>query len=307
MTADPNTGEIRRGTIEANGLRFAFLEAGEGPLVLLLHGFPDDAWTWSRQMPALADAGYRAVAPYLRGYHPTEVPADARYDPGVLATDVVELTRALGEDSACLVGNDWGGISTYAAMALFPQAVRRSVVIATGHPLTLLPTVLDPRQTHHIFHFWFFQNIDFAASAVRANDFAWIDYLWRHWSTEGHDDSEHIARVKRETLSPEGALEAVLGYYPGLFHVGETHPEVAEKLRQKTTVPTLSIFGAQDPPRDLAVGEEAHFTAPYRRELVEGAGHFVHREQPDEVTSLVLDWLAAGDREPAAVATPETL
>src|SRR3954451_22130917 len=97
--------DIRQGTIRANDLDFAYLEAGEGPLVLLLHGFPDDAWTWSHQLPALAAAGYRAVAPFLRGYAPPSIPADGRYDATALAGDVAALVEALGDGPAFVVGN----------------------------------------------------------------------------------------------------------------------------------------------------------------------------------------------------------
>src|SRR5437868_11334932 len=100
---------MKQGRVRANGITFAYLEEGEGPLVLLLHGFPDTARSWSHQMPALADAGFRAVAPWLRGYPPTELPESGYYDRGTLATDARELIRALGGGEPCLlVGQDWG-------------------------------------------------------------------------------------------------------------------------------------------------------------------------------------------------------
>jgi pimeloyl-ACP methyl ester carboxylesterase len=301
MTADVNTHEIRQGTIEANGIRFAFLEAGDGPLVLLLHGFPDNAWTWSRQLPALADAGYHAVAPFLRGYPPTEIPADGRYDVPALAEDLAALIRALDGEPAHVVGHDWGATMTYGGTALFPSTVRRATVIALGHPSTLASVFESPALLHHLFHVWLFQLDGFAQAAASANDHALIDYLWRHWSPH-HDEHEHVACVKRETLSLPGALEAALSYYPALLRLGAEQPEAVERLTAPISVPTLAIFGGEDPVRELSAGEEALFTAPYRFEVVQGAGHFVHRERPDEVTRLVLDWLAAGDREPAAAA-----
>jgi pimeloyl-ACP methyl ester carboxylesterase len=200
-----------------------------------------------------------------------------------------------GGDPAFVIGNDWGAISTYAAMALHPESVRRSAVIATGHTATLTPTLEHPDQMHHIFHFWVFQLQDMAPHVVRNNDFAFVDYLWRHWSTDGFEDSRHIADVK-QTLSQPGATEAALAYYPGLLHLPADHPDVAEKMRGKTTVPTLAIFGEADPPRELSAEEHIHFAAEYRQEIVPGAGHFVHREQPDRVNSLLLEWLAADER-----------
>jgi pimeloyl-ACP methyl ester carboxylesterase len=289
--------EVRQGNVEANGIDFAFLEAGEGPLVLLLHGFPDDPWTWESQVQALAQNGYRAVAPYMRGYPPTQAAPDGRYDVEVLAADVDGLVRALGDRPACVIGNDWGAIATYGAMTMHPEAVRRAVVINVGHPATFLTTLLHPHQVHHIFHFWFFQQGEIAAGAVRANDMAFVDYLWDYWSAAGHEDGEHIARVKRETLAPEGAVEAALAYYRGLLNLLTTDPELVERIQGRTSVPTLTIFGDADPVRELSEGEHVNFTAGYRFELVEGAGHFVHRERPDEVNRLVLDWLGAEEQE----------
>jgi pimeloyl-ACP methyl ester carboxylesterase len=284
--------DVRPGTVEANGIRFGFLEAGDGPLVLLLHGFPDNAHTWSRQLPLLASSGYRAVAPFLRGYPPTATPPDGRYDAEALGTDVAELIRALGSHSAYLVGNDWGAVSAYAAMALYPELIRRSVVISAGHTATLAPTINHPRQVHHIFHFWFFQIPQLAVSAVRANDFAFVDYLWDYWTVSGHDDHEHIADVK-QTLAPAGATEAALGYYPALLNLPIERPDIATKMRATTTVPTLAVFGAEDPPRELSVGEHVNFSAEYRLETIDRAGHFVHRERPDTFNRLLLDWLSA--------------
>lgn len=284
---------IRRNTIEANGLRFEYLEAGEGPLVLLLHGFPDNAWTWSRQMSVLSDSGYRAVAPFMRGYPPTDAAPGGRYDAGALSADVVGLIEAFGDEPAFVVGNDWGAVSAYAAMALHPEAIRRSIVIAAGHPATLMPTLEHPHQIHHIFHFWFFQQEAIAPAAVRNNDFALVDYLWRHWSADGFEDSDHIAQVKT-TLAPHGATEAALSYYPALFRLWTDHPEVAEKMSGKTTVPTLAIFGEADTPRELSAGEYVHFTSEYRLDIVPGAGHFAHREKPEHVNQLLLEWFAGG-------------
>lgn len=293
---------LEQGRVEANGMDFAYLEAGEGPLALLLHGFPDDAWTWDRQLQALADAGYHAVAPFMRGYPPTGPAPDGRYDAEVLAADVAELVGALGDEAAYVAGYDWGGFATCAAMALHPETVRRGVVLNIGHPATFPATLLDPRQIHHIFHFWFFQLREFASAAVRANDLAFVDYLWEYWSGPGHDDSEHVARLKRETLAPEGALEAALSYYPALLELPARDPELAERVQGKVSVPTLAVFGDHDPPRELAMDQDVHFEGKYRFEVVEGAGHFVHREQPEQATRLLLDWFGADRSEQARAA-----
>ena len=285
---------MSEGVVEANGIEFAYLEEGEGPLVLLLHGFPDDARTYEHQLGALAGAGYRAVAPFMRGYPPTGAAPDGRYDPRALAADVAGLISALGDGPAHVVGNDWGGFATHCASALHPDAVRRAVVINIGHPATFLSTLLHPHQVHHIFHFWFFQLEDLAPAAVRANDLAFVDYLWDYWTAPGNGHGDHVERVKRETLAPEGAVEAGLSYYRALVGLLRTDPDLATRLQEQISVPTMTIFGDHDPPRELSEDEHVHFGAEYRFEVVEGAKHFVHRERPDAVNRLILEWLGAG-------------
>src|SRR5580692_7814549 len=120
-------------TVEANGVEFAYLEAGpaDGPLALCLHGFPDTAHTWRHLLPALGDAGYHAVAPFLRAYAPTAIPADGQYQTGALARDVNALHQALGgTGDAVVVGHDWGALATYGAVAHQPDRWRRVVTAA---------------------------------------------------------------------------------------------------------------------------------------------------------------------------------
>ena len=183
--------------VHANGFDFAYLEQGSGPLVLMLHGFPDTAHTWSHQMPALAAAGYRVVAPFLRGYHPTAIPSNGYYDKATLVTDVVALIHTLGGgESVHLVGQDWGAIISYAVLAAFPQLIRRAVVMAVPHPAEVAKSMLNPKHVQRSFHWWFFQLPGLPERALLDNDGAFIDYLWTYWSSPGHEDVAHIASIK---------------------------------------------------------------------------------------------------------------
>ena len=280
--------------IHANGLKFAYLEQGEGQLVILLHGFPDTAHTWSHQMPALAAAGYRVVAPFLRGYPPTDIAQNGYYDKASLASDVVALIGALsGGAPVHLVGQDWGAIITYAVLAAHPELVRRAVVMAVPHPAEVNKSLLLPQHVQRSFHWWFFQLPDLPERALAENDFAFIDYLWTYWTSPGYSDTAHIASIKQMLKQP-GALASTLGYYRAMFDKQQMDPAL-ESLRlameQKISVPTLALCGADDLRAELMTDQAQYFSGNYRFDLVSGAGHFLHREQPAEVTRLVIDWL----------------
>jgi pimeloyl-ACP methyl ester carboxylesterase len=285
---------MREGRVQANGLDFAYLTEGSGPLLLCLHGFPDNAWSWERQIPAFAAAGYRVVAPFLRGYAPTAVPADGWYDRATLAADVRALVEALGDGPAVIVGQDWGAAITYGAIAAFPELFARAVVMAIPHPAMIRESLSSPRQVHRAFHWWFFQLPHIPEMAVAADDFAFIDYLWEYWSSPGHDDRAHIARVKR-SLAGEGSLAAAIGYYRAALDPTKQDPALADlraRLEQPIAVPTFALCGGDDIRADVMERQKQHFTGPYTYRVIPGCGHFLHRERPAEVTRAVLDWLA---------------
>lgn len=281
---------IQERSIHANGITFGYLEAGEGPLVLLLHGFPDNAWTWRHQVPALAGEGFRAVAPFLRGYPPTEVPQQSP-DTESLAHDAAALIEALGESSAFVVGHDWGGLATFNVAALHEQRVDAAVSVAVGHPGTALSIFKIPAQLHYTFHVWLFQLEGLAEIALTENDHQLIDYLWRHWSFQPVDES-HIERVK-QTFRQPGVVEAALAYYRALVRVPSEKPDFFKAVSSPTEVPFMVVYGAEDPARALSEDEGPFFEGPYERVIVGGAGHFVHSEKPEEFTELLLSWLHA--------------
>jgi pimeloyl-ACP methyl ester carboxylesterase len=297
---------ITQGSVEANGLTFAYLAAGapDAPLALCLHGFPDSAWTWRHLLPLLAAEGYRAVAPWMRGYAPTTVPDDGHYQSAVLALDACALHNALGGgDDAVLVGHDWGALTGYAAVHHPSTPWRRLVTMAVPPPAALAGAFFSYDQLRRSWYMFFFQH-PLAEMAVPMDDLAFIDRLWADWSP-GYDAADDLPHVK-DALRDPANLGAAIGYYRATIGgIGlSDDPEVVDLQNAANgplPLPTLYLHGRTDAcmGADLAEVAAASLTAEgaaegSRAEIVDGAGHFLHVERPDVVNRLVLDFLAEG-------------
>lgn len=286
------------GTVQANGLRFHYLAMGHGPLALCLHGFPDSPWTYRHLLAELAQAGYRAVAPFMRGYAPTGIPEDGRYDTSALAADVAALHGALGGgNDAVLIANDSGAIAAYGGVALDPTRWRRCAIMNVP-PLAVYGQVgFRYEQIKRSFYFWFFQ-MRVADAVVPANDLAFIEGLWADWSP-GFDAREEIRHAKDCLRNPEN-LQAALGYYRATFSP-EKFGSPAEMAAQATVwgrpipQPTLYLHGTQDgciALDDEAIKGVAAFLGPGSTvELVPGVGHFMLAERPAEINARILRFL----------------
>lgn len=291
--------EPRQARTTANGVDFAYLELGEGPLALCLHGFPDTPHGFRHLLPALADAGYRAVAPWMRGYAPTSVPPDARYQQGALAADANALHEALGGDErAVLIGHDWGATATYPAVNFAPDRWAAMVAASVPHPAVAMGIMFDYEQIKRSFYMFFFQH-PLAESVVQMNDLGFIDGLWRDWSP-GLDPAEAapaIAAVK-DALRDDANLAAALGYYRatiGGVGIDEALADIQNAGIGPVTLPALYLHGRDDGcvGVDFAEATAAHLTHERSRvEIVDGAGHFLQLEDPATFNRLVVDFLA---------------
>jgi pimeloyl-ACP methyl ester carboxylesterase len=290
---------LRARTVQANNLEFGLLEAGgAGPLALCLHGFPDTARTWRYLLPELAEAGFHAVAPFMRGYAPSAVPSDGCYGMGALVADATALHEVLGgDDRAVLVGHDWGAETAYGAVAFAPDRWRRLVTLAVP-PLALDPVLFsDYEQLKRFFYVFLFRDpLADAEKVVAADGMAFIDRLWRDWSP-GYEAAGHLADVK-ESLRQPANLTAALGYYRAVGIGTDSTDAAAYRLEEQATLrlaerPTLYLHGSNDGciGADL-VSDAGRALAPgSRTEVVQGAGHFLHVEKPDEVNQQILAWV----------------
>ncbi len=283
---DKMSAELK--TINANGLIFAYLEAGKGPLVLCLHGFPDTPHTFSDIMPALAEVGYQVVAPFMRGYPPTTRPSNGDYAPLRLGEDVLALITGFGRSQAIVIGHDWGALAGYAAANIAPERITKLVTLAVPHPRVVKPTISQLRRARH---FVFFQIRSLTRWWLQRRNFSGVNIIYKRWSPNW-DVTEDDLRPIKESLAQPGGIDAVLGYYWS-FVRGGTSSEVGKILFAPTSVPTLTLVGKADGAMDLSVFNQtsAAFSGPYQLAWIGNAGHFLHREKPQEVMQHILSFL----------------
>ncbi|KYC28885.1 hypothetical protein ACY05_04060 [Sterolibacterium denitrificans] len=276
--------------VTANGIRFAYHQAGprDAPLVLCLHGFPDTALSYAQLLPQLAAAGYRAVAPYMRGYAPTGLAPDGDYSTTALGRDVLALIDALGARDAAVIGHDWGAYAAYCAANLDASRIRRLVLMSVPH---IGGAVQSLRQLRRSWYIWFFQLSGLPERRVARDDYAFIDRLYRAWSPTWQVAESDLRPVKQALAAP-GGLAAAIGYYRAMFR-GSSRAGWA-LLSARTSPPTLMLSGAIDG----AVGPEVFgrsreaFTGPFEFHLLPDVGHFPQREAPDELGQRILEFLA---------------
>jgi len=291
----PDNARLNGG--RANGLEFSWIELGSGPLVLALHGFPDLPHTFHDQMQALAQAGYRVVAPYMRGYFPTEAPPDVSYEAAALAQDVLALIDALADQPVILIGHDWGAAAAYRAAVLAPERIARLITIAVPYGETWWNALLtNPAQQRRSWYMFFMQ-LPFAEAAIAHNDFAFLERLWQDWSPGWRYPPDALQAVK-DTFRQPGVLTAALNYYRHSLNPPGDQSElqaIRERAGEPIPVPTLYIHGARDGGIGVETteGMQAWFPQGLEMHLVADAGHFVHREKPDRVNGLILKFLQA--------------
>ncbi len=282
--------------VTANGLRFHFAEHGpaDGELVLLLHGFPEFWWSWRHQLIALGEAGYRVVAPDLRGYGASDKPPRG-YDGYTLSSDVAGMIRALGAKRAHLVGHDWGGLLAWTVATLHPGIVASMTAVAMPHPLRLRQALLrDPGQLRASSYIGFFQLPRLPEARLLRDDGAYVGELLADWGGPGFPDDETRARC-REAVQVAGVAHSALEWYRWSVR-SLTRPSgvrFQKLLGRGVAAPVLHLHGDLDGCllRSTAEGSGAWAHGGYALHVLDGVGHFPHQERPEQVTAALREHL----------------
>ncbi len=277
-----------------NGIRLHYVEAGEGPLVVLLHGFPEFWYSWRFQIPALAAAGYRVVAPDMRGYNLSEKPPGvAAYHIDNLVADTAAMLRTFrGDAGGFLAGHDWGGLVAWHTASRNPELVQKLVILNAPHPARYLEVLRQsPRQWLRSLYVAFFQLPwlpEWLLTRGRARHT--VQTLRRSVHTPANFTFEDVQRY-REAITRPGAATAALNYYRSM--AWRTLLSGMREDPRPIRMPTLLLWGTDDPALDIRNTEHApllRWAPDLRIELLD-AGHFVHIDRPGVVNEKIIDFL----------------
>ena len=271
------------------GVRLHYVEAGEGPLVVLLHGFPQFHHMWRHQIPALVEAGFRVVAPDMRGYNLSDKPDGIEpYRIEELVRDVERLIVERGEERASVIGHDWGAIVAWFVAMRHPGLVEKLGILNVPHPARFLAGLTMPGQLLRSFYVFLFQLPRIPEKLLSAGDFALLRAGFRRDPVRTGAISARDVERYVEALSRPGALSAAINYYRALFR----NPRGTSALLKKIEVPTLVIWGEGDAFLSRKLAEPDPLWVPNLRvERLPDASHWVAEDRPERVNALLVDFL----------------
>jgi pimeloyl-ACP methyl ester carboxylesterase len=270
-------------------IRLHWVEQGTGPLVVLLHGFPEFWYAWRHQIPALAAAGFRVVAPDLRGYNLSERPEGIEsYAMEKVAGDVAALIGHLGAERATVAGHDWGGVAAWWLAMLRPELLERLVIVNAPHPRAFAREMKKPRQLLKAWYAMFFQLPVLPEAALRAKDFRALHGIFRGESVRKDAFTREDVRLYKQAAAQPGALTAMLNYYRAARKV--KRPKMA-----RIDTPTLVIWGEKDQALVVENSEGLEESVPNVRVVrLPEASHWVLAECPDRANELMIEFLREG-------------
>jgi epoxide hydrolase 4 len=272
--------------IITNSIRMHYVTQGTGPLIVLLHGFPEFWYSWRHQVPFLAEHGYTVVAPDLRGYNDTDKPRTG-YSVPTLLRDIVGLIKGLGYEKAIIVGHDWGGALAWVFALRYPQMTERLVVLNAPHPQALMRELRTPQQLRKSWYIFFFQIPWLPEFVLSRQHAAPIGKMLYESAVQKAAFPPEVLSHYRDAMSKPGALRAGLNYYRAIFR----NPF---STRASTTIsaPTLLIWGDQDIALGIALTRGLEQWVPNLRiQHLPDSGHWVQQEKPETVNTLLLAFL----------------
>jgi pimeloyl-ACP methyl ester carboxylesterase len=290
--------------IETPTLSIAYEESGPGSgfPIILLHGFPDDVRAWDEIASPLANAGYRILVPYLRGYGPTrflDASAPRMAEQAAIGQDLIDFADALHIARFAVAGYDWGGRAASVAAALHPDRVRAAVLIGGNTIQNTLtpPPPGNPEAERALWYYWYF-NTERGRAGLTANRRGICRLFWETWSPGWRFTDETFNRTASSFDNPDFVDVVIhsyrhrLGNAPGDPRFLATEQQLAKN--PKIQVPSVVLYGANDGTRKLpnSAVDQALFTTLMARDVIPGAGHFLPREKPDAVSSAILRVLA---------------
>lgn len=280
--------------VSANSCRFHLAELGEGPLVVLLHGYPLMWWTWRKQMEAIASAGYRVVAMDLRGFGGSDHPPHG-YDPLTMAEDVASVVRTLGAEKAIVVGHGWGGLGAWTMATVYPQIVHAIAVVSMPHPVTLRRAFLRsmPQFSKGLYTLGY-QLPFWPESRLQRDDALALDRMLRERSADDDWVSDEVSATYRAVFSVWPTAHTAIEYHRWAIR-SMLRPDglgYMKRMRTGIDVPVLQVHGAQDPSILAAsvAGSQAFVTGEYRRVDLP-CGHYPHEELPGAFNDVLVEWL----------------
>ncbi len=286
--------ELEAQQVRVNGIHLTVLTAGNenAKPLLCLHGFPDTPDTFIHQYQVFIDAGYKIVAPYLRGYPPSETGKHVDYLPLRLGEDVVALIDEFCGGSAYMISHDWGAVAAYFANQIAPEKIKAMVASAVPPFKVFETSVGDIKQAWRSRYAIFFQLGCVANWWTRRNNLQGLDWLWGYWSPTWQYTLENIQPLK-DCLGQAGAMEAATQYYRSMTWGAMTHKDFLQTLMAPIEVPCLMAQGSNDGCIGAEFFEDltACFTGEWEKIVIEGGGHFMHREKPEPFNQAALKFL----------------
>jgi len=291
--------------VKTGVLEIAYGESGQGFPVILLHGFPDDVHAWDEVAPPLAKAGYRVLAPYLRGYGPTrflDASAPRMAEQAAIGQDVIDFADALGLPRFAVSGYDWGGRAAAIAAALYPDRVRAAVLIG-GYTIqnTIAPTQPGPPEAERAAWYQWYFNLERGRLGLAANRRPLCRLLWQTWSPTWHFTDATYNRTA-PSFDNSDFVDVVIHSYRHRIGNAPGEPRflaIEQQLAQRPKIqaPVITLYGADDTllraSAEASPAERAVLPKLLAHRIVPGAGHFLSREKPDSVSAALAEVLEA--------------